>query len=385
MPSRVFISHASADKAFVNRLVAHLVGSGFPVWYDVFQLDLGSRLGKEIFAGIEISDKFLIVYSQNAAKSDWVERELRAILDAEIDQKNDRILIIRLDDYLLPIELRGRKFLSVGSSGVSQLFDQLSDYLAKEGLSDNDMPLNHALIPVSFTKGRFLERVSFAARLQSLRSRMVRDGNPISFAPEQFFIVEEPEYIALRAKAYATLDKLPSLAIWSMQMETEIRQAIKTVRHGEKLLQTALALLASRLEPMDASISAATFAGFCRSSLIKHLYAHQLRDEPLIEFGKDLDAWPLSDNISAEQFFGKPVGRVQVFGSSSEGNFSAWIPTETAVWQELARYQVPVGLDTIARHDVVEYLIPQMLDQVLREVPGTPEGWYRLDWLIGIS
>ncbi|MSO49533.1 MAG: TIR domain-containing protein [Acidobacteria bacterium] len=40
---KVFVSHASADKPFVDRLVGDLVARSIPVWYDRFDLRIGIR------------------------------------------------------------------------------------------------------------------------------------------------------------------------------------------------------------------------------------------------------------------------------------------------------------------------------------------------------
>ena len=40
---RLFLSHASVDKPFVNRLIVSLRDAGLPdPWYDVFELDGGT-------------------------------------------------------------------------------------------------------------------------------------------------------------------------------------------------------------------------------------------------------------------------------------------------------------------------------------------------------
>lgn len=42
---KVFLSHASEDKLFVERLVADLVKHSIPVWYDKFDLNIDSGPG----------------------------------------------------------------------------------------------------------------------------------------------------------------------------------------------------------------------------------------------------------------------------------------------------------------------------------------------------
>ena len=45
---KVFVSHASADNPFVDRLVADLAARAIPVWYD----ELNLRVGTSVTGGI---------------------------------------------------------------------------------------------------------------------------------------------------------------------------------------------------------------------------------------------------------------------------------------------------------------------------------------------
>ncbi len=71
----VFISHASADDRFVERLAARLDRTGIDVWHDARNLRAGHQFGQEIQRAIDNADAVLIVYSQAAARSDWVTGE----------------------------------------------------------------------------------------------------------------------------------------------------------------------------------------------------------------------------------------------------------------------------------------------------------------------
>src|SRR5438876_11769402 len=41
---KVFVSHSSSDKVFVDRLVADLAKHGIPVWYDKLDIKLGDSV-----------------------------------------------------------------------------------------------------------------------------------------------------------------------------------------------------------------------------------------------------------------------------------------------------------------------------------------------------
>ena len=61
MPSaRVFLSHSSEDKPFVDRLASDLEKINVGVWYDKWELRVGDSIIDKIEEGIESQD-FLMV------------------------------------------------------------------------------------------------------------------------------------------------------------------------------------------------------------------------------------------------------------------------------------------------------------------------------------
>jgi hypothetical protein len=78
----VFVSYATEDKAFVNRLVGALRALGLSVWYDAFELRAGDALGKALATGVRRSRHGVVVLSRNFFKKErvWPKRELRWLL-----------------------------------------------------------------------------------------------------------------------------------------------------------------------------------------------------------------------------------------------------------------------------------------------------------------
>ncbi len=72
----VFISHASADDPFVDRLAAALERAGVIVWHDKANLRGGNRFGPAIQAAIDQADAIIVVVSNDSIKSDWVNGEI---------------------------------------------------------------------------------------------------------------------------------------------------------------------------------------------------------------------------------------------------------------------------------------------------------------------
>ncbi len=93
-----FISHASADDAFVAELRQALEALHLPVWVDSRNLRGGSKLAPEISAAIEQARHVLVVLSPSTVNSPWVRREIAEALAAE-KRKADGYRVIPL---LLP-------------------------------------------------------------------------------------------------------------------------------------------------------------------------------------------------------------------------------------------------------------------------------------------
>jgi TIR domain len=95
----LFLSHASADDAFVAELRKALEPLQLPVWVDSRKLRGGSRLAPEIATAIEEARHFVVVLSPNTVNSPWVRREIQKALKIEKSRKADEYRVIPL---LLP-------------------------------------------------------------------------------------------------------------------------------------------------------------------------------------------------------------------------------------------------------------------------------------------
>ena len=95
----VFISHASADDAFVAELRKALAAFRLPVWVDSRNLRGGDKLAPEIAKAIAQARHVLVVLGPQTVNSTWVPREIRKALEIERQRKSDGYRLIPL---LLP-------------------------------------------------------------------------------------------------------------------------------------------------------------------------------------------------------------------------------------------------------------------------------------------
>lgn len=77
---KIFLSHASEDKALLVRPLAHkLKGFGLQVWYDEFSLRAGDSLRRSIDDGLSKCSAGIVVLSPSFFSKEWPQRELDAL------------------------------------------------------------------------------------------------------------------------------------------------------------------------------------------------------------------------------------------------------------------------------------------------------------------
>jgi|GEM_PF-3793980 len=74
--ANLFISYSRKDSAFADRLYQRLQQAGHTVWMDRKSLAGGQEWVKELEKNIPEADAVILLWSQQAASSDWVRREI---------------------------------------------------------------------------------------------------------------------------------------------------------------------------------------------------------------------------------------------------------------------------------------------------------------------
>jgi tetratricopeptide (TPR) repeat protein len=99
MSQHIFISHASADDAFVAELRPQLEENRIPVWVDSRNLRGGNKLAPEIEKAINEARQVIVVLSPQTINSPWVRQEIKRAVEVEDLRKDDGYRVIPL---LLP-------------------------------------------------------------------------------------------------------------------------------------------------------------------------------------------------------------------------------------------------------------------------------------------
>src|SRR5262245_12356757 len=119
---RVFISHASGDRDFVEReVVAPLAAAGIDVWYCRESIRTAEDWQRSILEGLRACEWFLVVLSPRSADSEWVRDEVHwavehrpgKVVPALMEPCDPRELHIRLPRIQV-LDLAGDKQEAVG-------------------------------------------------------------------------------------------------------------------------------------------------------------------------------------------------------------------------------------------------------------------------------
>ena len=93
-----FISYSSHDDQFARRLHADLQARSIRTWFAPEDLKVGDRFRSRIDESIRLHEKLVLVLSQAATESPWVEKEVETAFARERRERQDVLFPIRLDD-----------------------------------------------------------------------------------------------------------------------------------------------------------------------------------------------------------------------------------------------------------------------------------------------
>lgn len=107
---RVFISHSSKDRQFARWLAVDLGNKGHVPWLDEWQIRVGDSIPTRIGEGLDSSGALIVVLSEHAVSSRWVEREWQAKYTSEIHDGGIQVLPVLLKECEVPALLRMKKY-----------------------------------------------------------------------------------------------------------------------------------------------------------------------------------------------------------------------------------------------------------------------------------
>lgn len=104
----IFLSHSHADKQFARKLGKDLRKSGYAVWIDEAEINIGDSLIEKIREGLDQVDYVAAILSSASIASQWVTRELDIASNREIEENRVVVLPLLLEKVELPGFLKGK-------------------------------------------------------------------------------------------------------------------------------------------------------------------------------------------------------------------------------------------------------------------------------------
>jgi hypothetical protein len=148
---KVFLSHASEDKALVEQVYLRLLNR-FPdlrPWLDKYEILGGDDLIETIHKGISESEKFLIFLSPNSIDKPWVRTELKkALIDEISGSKPNFIVPIKCGHITqFPPFLEGRLYIDLEKKTEEEWLEEIyaAVFRQPKQLGDNEPNLQIAV------------------------------------------------------------------------------------------------------------------------------------------------------------------------------------------------------------------------------------------------
>lgn len=135
----VFISHATEDKDAVVRPLAHSLSErGLVVWYDEFELRVGSSLRQSIDHGLANSRFGVVVLSQAFFAKPWTNYELDGLVTRDLAVGGGQIILpiwhrVSKDDVMgYSPTLADRLALTTATSSIDEIAAELADVVVQQ-------------------------------------------------------------------------------------------------------------------------------------------------------------------------------------------------------------------------------------------------------------
>ena len=132
--AHVFISYNHRDKDVATPLAAQLRLVGVNVWLDDWEIKPGDSVFGKVNEALELADIVVLLWSENAAGSRWVDSEMVAAIDRRHFDGTVRIIPVRLDDTKPPPLLRQLRWLELEAGRVNVIVQKIAGIDSNEDL-----------------------------------------------------------------------------------------------------------------------------------------------------------------------------------------------------------------------------------------------------------
>ncbi|MCF6277196.1 MAG: SUMF1/EgtB/PvdO family nonheme iron enzyme [Anaerolineales bacterium] len=134
MARKIFLSYSWQDMLFIEELVQDLEKAGYDVWYDLTNIEGGSRWEQEIQKGINQSQVFALVVSSGSTRSEWVEQEFRFA-----SKRGMKIVLLLHELCELPLWLMNMPYIDIVGRNYAKNFYQVREAFDNYGRRAGDV------------------------------------------------------------------------------------------------------------------------------------------------------------------------------------------------------------------------------------------------------
>jgi hypothetical protein len=94
-----FISYATLDQEFADRLYADLQAKGVRCWFAPHDIKGGRKLHEQIDEAIRLHDRLLLILSEHSMSSEWVNTEIAKARKREVKEGKRVLFPVRLVEF----------------------------------------------------------------------------------------------------------------------------------------------------------------------------------------------------------------------------------------------------------------------------------------------
>jgi hypothetical protein len=233
----IFLSHSSKDKPKVELIYQDLIGQNFKVWFDKEDINGGDVWPQALQDGIDNSKVLVLIWTEEAKKSDWVQREIAWALS-----KNIPVIPMLMDNTELNISIQTIQFIDARSGyagAFPELVSRINRYVESEPGSENQKGRAWAYQKSPFFRSQFLEDNGYQNR------------NADNFAANEWSqkLYESTRSDSKLAEQFVTFVCIPIPNI----IDTELKNIPKLLQSGQQDMPNEQRINNSRLSGLTKS------------------------------------------------------------------------------------------------------------------------------------
>ena len=243
----VFVSYRSTDRDWAMSLVARLEGAGLRVFIDQRGLIAGENLAAQLQAALTRSRAAVVLVSKGWLESGWCQEEAGVLIKRAAEDREFKLIPLRLDDCAMPPFLDARLWLDFKGTprAEGESLERLLYALVGKDAPARDSAAGRIDSAQARVVDDFVAEINAAARtdvhrvldvLQSWRRVGLPDIAPVVSAAEVFVGMNHPE-LAEKALANAPetlrVRQLRAFALRKQGKSEGLEQLERLYRQGE--------------------------------------------------------------------------------------------------------------------------------------------------------